>query len=353
MARERAWSRGRTVSPAPSARPTGARSPSAPAPRPLYLLNDHAPWIPFPLLGPARADRPRGLCGLRRGAGSGAAGRRRRGLVARLRGRRRQRAARAPARVLAVADHAGACSRGIAHCRFTRQAVPYDGYQSSRLEDPIHSQLHQSRSCQPPPRRQAPSTPTQTQTRCRGQAGVALGLTRIVGGSFPEWGASFQALMTAAICANMAIGPPAFRYSLIKVGGVGWVGWSAVDGWVGWLGWGGWAVWVGDWMSRWPGEVVVMEAPLRFGERRLIRQSITTTPGCRPLTAPLLPVAASGWRGRRAPAAAQNRRRVRAQRHRIGRSRSGSDAPPSSGAAGHGGERAAQPDLAPCDQPAK
>ncbi|KAI8475581.1 MAG: hypothetical protein J3K34DRAFT_403744 [Monoraphidium minutum] len=50
------------------------------------------------------------------------------------------------------------------------------------------------------------------------QAGVALGLSRIAGTAFPEWGASFQALMTGIILVNLSLGPPFFRAALIRVG---------------------------------------------------------------------------------------------------------------------------------------
>jgi hypothetical protein len=63
------------------------------------------------------------------------------------------------------------------------------------------------------------------------KAGVALGLTRIAGTAFPEWGGAFQALMTGVICVNMALGPPCFRAALIQVGfecGGIWRVWGAV-----------------------------------------------------------------------------------------------------------------------------
>jgi len=49
------------------------------------------------------------------------------------------------------------------------------------------------------------------------QAGVAMGLARIAGTAFPEWGPAFQTVMMAIIIINMLVGPPLFRLALIQV----------------------------------------------------------------------------------------------------------------------------------------
>lgn len=49
------------------------------------------------------------------------------------------------------------------------------------------------------------------------QAGVAMGLARIAGTAFSEWGPSFQTVMMAIIMINMLLGPPLFRTALIQV----------------------------------------------------------------------------------------------------------------------------------------
>eukprot|EP00775_Hariotina_reticulata_P010510 gene10510-10669_t len=49
-------------------------------------------------------------------------------------------------------------------------------------------------------------------------AGVAMGLARIAGTAFPEWGPAFQTVMMAIIMINMLVGPPLFRLALIQVG---------------------------------------------------------------------------------------------------------------------------------------
>lgn len=51
------------------------------------------------------------------------------------------------------------------------------------------------------------------------QAGVAMGLARIAGTAFTDWGPSFQTVMMAIIMINMLLGPPMFRTALIKVRG--------------------------------------------------------------------------------------------------------------------------------------
>eukprot|EP00195_Chlamydomonas_chlamydogama_P007198 CAMPEP_0202897678 /NCGR_PEP_ID=MMETSP1392-20130828/6375_1 /ASSEMBLY_ACC=CAM_ASM_000868 /TAXON_ID=225041 /ORGANISM="Chlamydomonas chlamydogama, Strain SAG 11-48b" /LENGTH=333 /DNA_ID=CAMNT_0049583375 /DNA_START=570 /DNA_END=1571 /DNA_ORIENTATION=+ len=50
------------------------------------------------------------------------------------------------------------------------------------------------------------------------QAGVAMGLARLAGTRFPDWGGHFQTLMMSIILINLLIGPPMFRYALIRVG---------------------------------------------------------------------------------------------------------------------------------------
>jgi hypothetical protein len=49
------------------------------------------------------------------------------------------------------------------------------------------------------------------------QAGVAMGLARIAGTAFSDWGPAFQTVMMAIIMVNMLTGPPFFRAALIKV----------------------------------------------------------------------------------------------------------------------------------------
>lgn len=50
------------------------------------------------------------------------------------------------------------------------------------------------------------------------QAGVAMGLARIAGTAFAEWGPAFQTVMMAIIMINMLVGPPCFRSALLQVG---------------------------------------------------------------------------------------------------------------------------------------
>lgn len=49
------------------------------------------------------------------------------------------------------------------------------------------------------------------------QAGVAMGLARIAGTAFTDWGPAFQTVMMAIIMINMLLGPPLFRTALIQV----------------------------------------------------------------------------------------------------------------------------------------
>jgi hypothetical protein len=50
------------------------------------------------------------------------------------------------------------------------------------------------------------------------QAGVALGLTRMVAVRFPHWGPDFQTLAAAVIVGNLCVGPPLFRAAINAAG---------------------------------------------------------------------------------------------------------------------------------------
>lgn len=50
------------------------------------------------------------------------------------------------------------------------------------------------------------------------QAGVALGLARMVGVRFPIWGPNFQTLSASIIILNLCLGPPLFRHAIMAVG---------------------------------------------------------------------------------------------------------------------------------------
>jgi hypothetical protein len=50
------------------------------------------------------------------------------------------------------------------------------------------------------------------------QAGVALGLARMVGVRFSSWGPQFQTLAVSAIILNLCVGPPLFRAAIISMG---------------------------------------------------------------------------------------------------------------------------------------
>lgn len=50
------------------------------------------------------------------------------------------------------------------------------------------------------------------------QAGVALGLARMVAVRFPQWGPHFQTLMAAVIIVNLCVGPPLFRHAIFAAG---------------------------------------------------------------------------------------------------------------------------------------
>ncbi len=49
------------------------------------------------------------------------------------------------------------------------------------------------------------------------QAGVALGLATIIAHEFPEWGPQFETIIIAIIVMNQLIGPPLFKWALVKV----------------------------------------------------------------------------------------------------------------------------------------
>jgi Kef-type K+ transport system membrane component KefB len=53
------------------------------------------------------------------------------------------------------------------------------------------------------------------------QAGVTLGLTLIVAGEFPDWGAPVQTLMVALIAIHQLVGPVLFRAALGRAGEIG------------------------------------------------------------------------------------------------------------------------------------
>ncbi|GMH43563.1 hypothetical protein BSKO_11485 [Bryopsis sp. KO-2023] len=50
------------------------------------------------------------------------------------------------------------------------------------------------------------------------QAGVALGLARMVGVRFPGWGHHFQTVMVSTIILNLISGPPLLRFAVVTVG---------------------------------------------------------------------------------------------------------------------------------------
>ncbi len=49
------------------------------------------------------------------------------------------------------------------------------------------------------------------------QAGVALGLATIVAHEFPDWGHQFETIIIAIIVLNQLIGPPLFKWALLRV----------------------------------------------------------------------------------------------------------------------------------------
>jgi len=50
------------------------------------------------------------------------------------------------------------------------------------------------------------------------QAGVTLGIANIVRDRFPVWGVQVATIIIAMIAVNQLVGPPAFRWALIKAG---------------------------------------------------------------------------------------------------------------------------------------
>ena len=53
------------------------------------------------------------------------------------------------------------------------------------------------------------------------QAGVTLGLTLLVAGEFPTWGATMQTLVVSLIAIHQFVGPVLFRYALARAGEIG------------------------------------------------------------------------------------------------------------------------------------
>jgi hypothetical protein len=53
------------------------------------------------------------------------------------------------------------------------------------------------------------------------QAGVTLGLTLLIAGEFPDWGAPLQTLMVSLIAIHQLIGPVLFRAALARTGEIG------------------------------------------------------------------------------------------------------------------------------------
>ncbi|MCJ7629674.1 MAG: hypothetical protein MUO50_14960, partial [Longimicrobiales bacterium] len=50
------------------------------------------------------------------------------------------------------------------------------------------------------------------------QAGVTLGIANMVRDNFPGWGGPVATIIIAMIAVNQLIGPPAFRWALLKAG---------------------------------------------------------------------------------------------------------------------------------------
>jgi Kef-type K+ transport system membrane component KefB len=50
------------------------------------------------------------------------------------------------------------------------------------------------------------------------QAGVTLGIANIVRERFPVWGVQVAAIIIAMIAVNQLVGPPAFRWALLRAG---------------------------------------------------------------------------------------------------------------------------------------
>ena len=50
------------------------------------------------------------------------------------------------------------------------------------------------------------------------QAGVALGLIKLVVAAFPAWGGEFAALGTTTVVINQVVGPPLFKFAIVRSG---------------------------------------------------------------------------------------------------------------------------------------
>lgn len=56
------------------------------------------------------------------------------------------------------------------------------------------------------------------------QAGVSLGMATVVGSTFEPWGSKIKTAVVAAIALNQLLGPPAFRYLILRSGEAGRAG---------------------------------------------------------------------------------------------------------------------------------
>ena len=50
------------------------------------------------------------------------------------------------------------------------------------------------------------------------QAGVTLGIANLIRENFPVWGGGVATVIVAMIAVNQLVGPPAFRWALIRAG---------------------------------------------------------------------------------------------------------------------------------------
>jgi hypothetical protein len=50
------------------------------------------------------------------------------------------------------------------------------------------------------------------------QAGVTLGIANLIRENFPLWGESVATVIIAMIAVNQIVGPPAFRWALLRSG---------------------------------------------------------------------------------------------------------------------------------------
>jgi Kef-type K+ transport system membrane component KefB len=55
----------------------------------------------------------------------------------------------------------------------------------------------------------------------RSQAGVGMGLARDVAIEFPSWGPAFASMMISVMVLNQVVGPPLFKYAIVKLGEAG------------------------------------------------------------------------------------------------------------------------------------